>query len=97
MLSSWFKISEYYPAGVRNPHTLYFCFHKYKRSVENQGSPDAQVLAAMLVAKKNQNKHPIYGLFIEGLVWNFVVLNQQNYCIRKTIMLMTSKFLPFLK
>lgn len=71
-------------AGMRNPHTPYFCFHEYKRSVENQGSPEAQVLAAMLVAKeKNQNKHPIYGLFIVGLVWNFVVLNQQNYCISK--------------
>ncbi|MEY4768326.1 MAG: hypothetical protein RL637_965 [Pseudomonadota bacterium] len=68
--------------GMRNPHTPYFCFHEYKRSIENQGTPDAQVLAAMLVAREiNQNKKPIYGLFIVGLIWNFVVLNGQNYCI----------------
>jgi hypothetical protein len=71
--------------GVRNPHIPYFCFHEYKRSVENQGSPDGQVLAAMLVAREqNQNKFPIYGLFVVGLVWNFIVLNGNEYCISRT-------------
>lgn len=71
-------------SGVRNPHTPYFCFHEYKRSVENQGTPDGQVLAAMLVAREmNQNKKPIYGLFIVGLIWNFVVLDGHEYCISK--------------
>jgi hypothetical protein len=71
--------------GVRNPHIPYFCFHEYKRSVENQGSPDGQVLAAMLVAREqNQNKLPIYGLFVVGLVWNFMVLNGNEYCISRT-------------
>jgi hypothetical protein len=71
-------------SGVRNPHTPYFCFHEYKRSIENQGTPDAQALAAMLVAREiNQNKLPIYGLFIVGLIWNFVVLNGHDYCISK--------------
>jgi hypothetical protein len=70
--------------GVRSPHTPYFCFHEYKRSVENQGTPDAQVLAAMLVAREiNQNAMPIYGLFVVGLVWNFVVLKDCEYCISK--------------
>ncbi|MDQ7089938.1 MAG: hypothetical protein Q9M50_04755 [Methylococcales bacterium] len=70
--------------GVRNPHTPYFCFHEYKRSVENQGTPDAQVLAAMLVAREiNQNSKPIYGLFIVGLIWNFVILDGHEYCISK--------------
>jgi hypothetical protein len=71
-------------SGVRNPHTPYFCFHEYKRSIENQGTPDAQVLAAMLVAReKNANKLPIYGLFVVGLTWNFVILNNKKYCISK--------------
>jgi len=68
--------------GFREPKKPYFCFHEYKRSVENQGTPDAQVLAAMLVAREmNQNALPIYGLFVVGLVWNFVLLNRQEYCI----------------
>jgi hypothetical protein len=70
--------------GMRNPQIPYFCFHEYKRSNENQGSPDAQVLAAMLVAKEqNQNKLPIYGLFVVGLFWNFMVLKDNHYCISK--------------
>jgi hypothetical protein len=69
-------------SGFRDPKKPYFCFHEYKRSIENQGTPDAQVLAAMLVAREmNQNALPIYGLFVVGLVWNFVVLNGQEYCI----------------
>jgi hypothetical protein len=71
--------------GFRDPKKPYFCFHEYKRSIENQGTPDAQVLAAMLVAREqNQNKHPIYGLFVVGLDWNFIVLTGNDYCISKT-------------
>ena len=68
--------------GFREPNVPLFCIHEYKRSVENQGSPDAQVLAAMLVARElNQNEYPIYGLFVVGLVWNFIVLDKNKYCI----------------
>ncbi len=68
--------------GFRDPDVPFFCMHEYKRSVENQGTPDAQVLAAMLVAREqNNNKKPIYGMFIVGVIWNFIVLNDNNYCI----------------
>lgn len=71
--------------GFREPDIPMFCIHEYKRSIENQGSPDAQVLAAMLVAKElNQNKHPIYGMFVVGLIWNFIVLKDNKYCISET-------------
>ncbi|CAK0779835.1 hypothetical protein CCP3SC15_6950002 [Gammaproteobacteria bacterium] len=43
--------------GFREPKTPFFCLHEYQRSIENQGTPDAQVLAAMLVARGlNKNK-----------------------------------------
>jgi len=68
--------------GIRNPHIPYFCLHEYKRSVENQGTPDAQVLAAMLVAQELNNRDkPIYGLYVVGLIWNFIVLKDNEYCI----------------
>ncbi|MDM8558264.1 hypothetical protein [Candidatus Parabeggiatoa sp. HSG14] len=71
--------------GFREPDIPLFCMHEYKRSVENQGSPDAQVLAAMLVAREqNNNQKPIYGLFVVGLNWNFIVLNGNEYFISKT-------------
>ncbi len=72
-------------SGFREPKKPYFCFHEYKRNIENQGSPDVQVLAAMLVARElNQNKLPIYGLFVVGLIWNFMVLKDNQYCISRT-------------
>lgn len=71
-------------SGFRNPQIPYFCLHEYKRSVENQGTPDAQALAAMLVAQElNQHDKPIYGLYVVGLIWNFIVLNGNEYCISK--------------
>jgi hypothetical protein len=71
--------------GIRSPQVPYFCLHEYKRSIENQGTPDAQVLAAMLVAREqNQNNKPFYGLFVVGLDWYFIVLTGNEYCISKT-------------
>ncbi len=70
--------------GFREPDIPLFCMHEYKRSIENQGSPDAQALAAMLVAREmNNNDKPIYGLYVVGLIWNFMVLNDNEYCISK--------------
>lgn len=70
--------------GFRDPKKPFFCMHEYKRSVENQGSPDAQTLSAMLVAReKNNNENPIYGMFIVGLHWSFIILDGNQYCISK--------------
>ena len=87
------KVGEYELSGIvdgviatgfRDPKKPLFCMHEYKRSVDNQGSPDAQALAAMLVAREqNNNEKPIYGMYIVGLTWNFMVLNGQEYCISK--------------
>ena len=68
--------------GFREPDVPMFCMHEYKRNMENQGSPDSQVLAAMLVAKEmNQNNHPVYGMFVIGLAWNFIILKDNEYYI----------------
>lgn len=70
--------------GFRDPETPLFCMHEYKRSIEHQGSPDAQTLVAMLVARElNANTKPIYGLYVVGLIWNFMVLDGNNYYISK--------------
>ncbi len=68
--------------GFRDPDVPFFCIHEYKKSVKNQGSPDAQVLAAMLVAREyNDNTKPMYGLYVVGLTWNFIVLHGKEYCV----------------
>ena len=69
--------------GLREPEIPWFCLHEYKRCVDNDGNSDAQALAAMLVAReKNANHKPVYGLYIVGSIWNFMVLNiDNNYCV----------------
>ena len=70
--------------GFRDPDKPFFCMHEYKRSVDNDGQPDAQALAAMLVVQADENgQKPIYGLYIVGLIWNFMVLDGKEYCISK--------------
>ncbi|MCU0450643.1 MAG: hypothetical protein MUC97_12515 [Bernardetiaceae bacterium] len=71
-------------SGFRDPDVPFFCMHEYKRSVDNEGNPDAQALAAMLVARElNGQQKPVYGLYVVGLIWNFMVLNGQQYCISR--------------
>ncbi len=68
--------------GFRDPHKPFFCLHEYKRSVDNDGQPDAQALAAMLVVQADEGgTKPIYGLYIVGLIWNFMVLEGNQYAI----------------
>ena len=71
--------------GFRNPDIPFFCMHEYKKSIENAGMPDAQALSAMMVAREmNNNDKPIYGMYIVGLIWNFMLLEGNEYCISKS-------------
>ncbi len=68
--------------AIRDPSKPFFCLHEYKRSVDNDGQPDAQALAAMLVVQADEGgTKPVYGLYIVGLIWNFIVLEGNEYCI----------------
>ncbi len=51
---------------VRDPKKPFFCMHKYKRSVDNDGQPDAQALASMLVVKQ---KKIAENLFMAYILW----------------------------
>ena len=71
--------------GVRDPNKPFFCMHEYKRSVDNDGQPDAQALVAMMVVQAEENgRKPLYGLYIVGLNWNFMVLNGNEYCVSQS-------------
>jgi hypothetical protein len=84
--------------GFRDPDIPFFCMHEYKRSVDNKGNPDAQALAAMLVVQEqNKNQKPVYGLYVVGLIWNFMVLNGKNYCISRSFNSETEELLVIFK
>jgi len=62
-------------SGWREPEIPYFCLQEYKRD------PAGQCLAAMLVAQTlNNHEHPIYGCYILGRNW-FFMLHGTEYAI----------------
>jgi len=69
-------------SGHREPRKPYFCFQEYKREKDNEGDPAAQTLAAMLVAREiSERKIPIYGAYVRGRFWFFMVLKYRAYSI----------------
>lgn len=78
------KVDGMIATGFREPDIPFFCMQEFKKSIENPGRPDAQALAAMMVAKEiNENKKPIYGMYVVGLTWTFMILEGNEYCISK--------------
>jgi hypothetical protein len=79
------KVDGMVATGFRRPKKPYFCVHEYKKESDPSGDPRGQVLIAMLVAQEmNQDGKPIYGLYVVGKVWRFIVLEGKNYSFSKT-------------
>jgi hypothetical protein len=71
--------------GFRNPKKPYFCMNEYKRATDPDGDPQGQALIAMFVAQKlNGAEIPIYGSFIVGKQWHFMVLVNKMYAMSKS-------------
>ncbi len=69
-------------SGKREPEIPYFCFQEYKKEKDAEGDPAAQALAAMLVAQElNTGQRPIYGCYVRGRNWFFMVLQGKQYCL----------------
>ncbi len=69
-------------SGFREPEQPYFCFQEYKKEKDPEGDPAAQALAAMLVVQElNQHRLPVYGCYVKGEVWHFLILQERAYCI----------------
>jgi hypothetical protein len=63
----------------------YFCFHEYKREKKYNDDPIAQVLLAMLAAReKNKNNKPVYGAYIIGKHWYFMVMENKNFAVSES-------------
>lgn len=68
--------------GFQIPTEPFFCIHEYKQEGRREGDPKGQLLAAMLVAQAiNAPKHPVYGCYVLGRNWFFVVLTGTDYAI----------------
>lgn len=70
--------------GHFEPETPYFNFQEYKKDINSSGDPAGQNLAAMLVGQSlNKNDEPIYGCYIVGSFWYFMVLKGNEYIISR--------------
>jgi len=69
-------------SGKRSPQQPYLYLQEYEPENEPVGEPAGQVLAAMLVAQElNEHQHPIYGCYVRGRQWLFIVLQGKEYSI----------------
>ncbi len=67
--------------GLREPEKPYFCFQEYKKEQDPEGDPAGQALAAMLVAQEiNEHRQPVYGCYVKGRDWFFMILQGKQYC-----------------
>ena len=70
--------------GLRVPKQPYFFIHEHKKQLDSSGDPLGQVMIAMVAAQMlNQGAHPIYGAYIFGRHWYFVVLNGKEYAVSR--------------
>jgi len=70
--------------GYWEPKVPMFAFTEYKRKLDPNGDPVGQTLAAMLVGQTlNQQREPVYGCYVVGHDWYFLVLEEKNYTVSR--------------
>ena len=78
------KVDGMIATGFRSPKKPYFCLNEYKRGTDPDGDPKGQALIAMLVAQRlNDNQAPIFGCFVIGRIWQFMILEGNQYTISR--------------
>jgi len=71
-------------SGIDSPQEPYFCIQEYKQQTDPNGNPQTQLLGAMLVSQKlNNNEKPVYGIYIVGYQWTFIILHGNEWCETK--------------
>ena len=74
------KPDEIIATGFAEPKVPFFAFQEYKREKDPNGDPAGQCLAAMLVGQTlNKDTQPIYGCYVIGQNWYFMVLKNRQY------------------
>jgi hypothetical protein len=70
--------------GKLNPKQPYFFIHEYKPEKNRDNDPLGQVLIAMVVAKTyNEQQFPLYGCYVAGRNWFFIVLHNDTYSVSR--------------
>jgi hypothetical protein len=68
--------------GKQTPQVPFFFLHEYKQELKRDNDPLGQVLIAMVAAQaRNAHGKPIYGCYVTGRFWYFVVLHEKEYSV----------------
>lgn len=71
--------------GKRSPKKPFFLIHEHKKEKDSSDDPLGQVMIAMVAAQKiNNDGNPLYGAYVMGRYWNFVVLKDLEYSVSLT-------------
>ncbi|MEM7127210.1 MAG: hypothetical protein AAF702_12835 [Chloroflexota bacterium] len=69
--------------GRHSPQRPFFFLHEYKRELE-QKDPRGQLLIAMIAAQLlNQDQSPLYGVYVVGSIWRFILLEEKAYIVHR--------------
>lgn len=70
--------------GTYEPRRPYFFIHEYKRTQQTDSDPLGQLLIEMLAVRTlNEQTRPIYGAYVWGVYWFFVVVEGDTYATTK--------------
>lgn len=76
----WGIIDFLVASGKQTPKEPFFFLHEYKRQADTSNDPVGQLLAEMVAAQTaNHHEYPIYGAYIIGRHWYFVILDGHVY------------------
>jgi hypothetical protein len=76
------KVDFMLAKGKVLPKIPYFCLHEYKQENRRDNDPLGQLLIGMVAAQsKNNDDLPIYGCYVSGRNWFFILLEGNQYCI----------------
>jgi hypothetical protein len=76
------KVDFLLATGKVTPKLPYFCLHEYKQENRRENDPLGQLLIGMVAAqRKNNETMPIYGCYVSGRNWFFVLLDGDTYCL----------------
>jgi hypothetical protein len=76
------KVEFVIARGKQRPKQPYFFLHEYKQERRRENDPLGQLLISMVAARQNnEKKTPLFGCFVVGRDWFFVVLEEQTYSV----------------
>jgi len=92
------KPDGFVASGYREPRLPYFVFAEYKKDKDPEGDPAAQAIAAMLAGQALNNDNKLmYGCYVVGENWRFMVLEGSEYTITPAYSALTDEVFEVLQ